>query len=809
MITRASHAWISLLVSLVAACDSDGPATDAGDGGADGDVDGDIDGDADGDTDETEGGVAPFVEPEPLPVESWLVGLLSGSDTDPILPQIEAGTFEVPEEGLDDNGIRWRRVEPGENGSLGYVGRNVGYAIAEIPREEPTRVIARADFALAVYTNGTPQPGDLYGSRRSRVPLELRSGDNVVIVRTYGWRGSTEAELFTTPDEVFLNMADLTAPDLVVGDETEKWLGVPVLNLTPGAVIDVTARVLESDSFEETEVAYPALAPLAVTQLGFRLTSREPPIEPGQTVTVTVQVESPSLDFIYERDIELTTVADDVAYRRTFREDTDGSVQYYGVQPPAGFDPSEQYALVLSLHGASVEAIGQAQAYSQHDWTFVVAPTNRRPFGFDWEEWGRFNALAALRHAESVFDIDLHRVYLTGHSMGGHGTWHVGVHDTTNFAVIGPSAGWISFYTYGGEPEPSGAFGRARAHSQTMSYIGNLANRGVYIIHGSADDNVPVSEGRTMADAVGEVTDDIVYHEEPGAGHWWDGDASPGADCVDWPPLFEFMQERTVDPFELEFTFTSPAPSYSPIYSFVTLWAAETPYEDCVVRSVQSDDTTVELTTENVRTLELDVDGLGSHGIGTVVVDGEAHDLPAEGPLVVGPTEGKSPGRQGPYNQVFRHPFCYVYPDGEDGAVFARHAAYLVSYWSIYGNGHACAMPLSGLTGEVRAERNLVYVGIPMADIDLPDVPFEWDAEGVSVGGTSYPDAALMFVFPDGERLSAVLAAADGVEPLLYWIVPFSSRAGLPDYLVWSSSGSQLAGFFDADWQYDPDLDLP
>jgi S-formylglutathione hydrolase FrmB len=30
---------------------------------------------------------------------------------------------------------------------------------------------------------------------------------------------------------------------------------------------------------------------------------------------------------------------------------------------------------------------------------------------------------------------------LTGHSMGGHGTWHLGVHDAGRFAVIGPSAG--------------------------------------------------------------------------------------------------------------------------------------------------------------------------------------------------------------------------------------------------------------------------------------------------------------------------------------------------------------------------------
>jgi len=573
-----------------------------------------------------------------------------------------------------------------------------------------------------------------------------------------------------------------------VGDETEKWLGIPILNLTDDAVLDVTARVVGDDLFEETEVVYPAIGPLATTQVGFQLMPRTPVDTPEETVTVVVQLQSPSLQFIYEREIELSTVAADVAYKRPFQSPTDASIQYYGVQPPADFDPEDQYALVLSLHGAGVQGIGQARSYSQRDWNYVIAPTNRRPFGFDWEEWGRLNGLNALNHAQSVFDIDRERVYLTGHSMGGHGTWHLGVHDTANFAVIAPSAGWSSFYSYTGDTRPTGSFARARAHSDTMSYIGNLSNRGVYIIHGSADDNVPVREGRTMSEEVGEITDDLVYHEEPGAGHWWDGEAAPGADCVDWLPLFAFMQERTVDPMELDFDFISPGPWYSSMHSFVRLWAAESASEDCSVSSVQTDDTTVELTTDNVRTFEIDGAALDDLGITSVVVDGEAHDVTGEA-MIIGPDTGKRWDLHGPYNQVYHRPFCWVYPDGEEGAFFAQYASYLSSYWSIYGNGHACALPFGQVTDELREQRNMIYVGLPMEELNLPDIPFEWDSEGVAIDGTSYSDAALMFVFPEGDRLSAVLATAEGVEWLLHWIVPFSSRSGLPDYLVWSYGG--------------------
>lgn len=799
---------ILALMGLTPACDSDDPEPDGGDADADADVDGDADGDLDGDldegdADEPEGGIAPIVEPEPLQVEAWMIGLLPNPNSDPIRSSVEDGTFAIPEEGTDDNGITWRLIETGENGSLGYVGRTIGYAAAILTRDEPTRIVTRLDFATGVYTNGVLQPGDLYGSRKSRIPMMLEEGDNLVIVRTYGWRGNTEAELFTTPDELHFNMNDLTVPDLVVGDETEKWLGVPILNITEGALLDVTARVVGDDDFEETEVVYPAFGPLSVTQVGFQLVPRTPPAEAEEAVTIVVQLQSPSLQYIYEREIELSTVADDVAYRRTFQSPTDGSVQYYGVQPPSDLDSPDSYALVLSLHGAGVQGAGQARSYSQRDWNYVIAPTNRRPFGFDWEEWGRLNGLNALHHAQSVFDIDLERVYLTGHSMGGHGTWHLGVHDTANFAVIAPSAGWSSFYSYTGDTRPTGSFGRARAHSDTNNYLGNLSNRGVYIIHGSADDNVPVREGRAMSEAVGEITDDLVYHEEPGAGHWWDGDEAPGADCVDWLPLFDFMRERTVDPYELDFVFISPGAWYSSQHSYVRLWASESPMEDLLVESMQVDETTVELITDNVRTFELDGAVLSDLGIEQVLVDGVEHAV-TDDSMIFGSDEGKRYDLHGPYNQVYHRPFCWVYPDGEEGALFAQHAAYLTSYWSIYGNGQACSLPLGQVTDELREERNLIYVGIPMEEIDLPDIPFEWDADGVTVDGSSYDDAAMMFVFPEGDRLSAVLTAAEGVEWLLYWIVPFSSRAGLPDYLVWSYAGGQASGFFDADWEYVP-----
>ena len=51
---------------------------------------------------------------------------------------------------------------------------------------------------------------------------------------------------------------------------------------------------------------------------------------------------------------------------------------------------------------------------------------------------------------------DPDRIYLTGHSMGGHGTWHLAANDPDRWAAIAPSAGWISFDTYGGRLPSAG-----------------------------------------------------------------------------------------------------------------------------------------------------------------------------------------------------------------------------------------------------------------------------------------------------------------------------------------------------------------
>jgi len=820
-----------LVAALVIGCDS---------GGGGGPMDPGGDDDDDDDVAVTDAGpavdggfdgmptLAPERAPTPVDVDEWLASYARPGFPDPLLPQALDGSLDV-----DGPGGIWEALPAGGDGAIPGVRGIIAYAAAVVDLAPGERLMARLDGAGDVFLNGSRQPGDVYRTGRHRLPLAARPGRNVVVFRTQESRGDPTAGLFRTEDALFFNRDDVTRPDLLQGEEAELWVGVPVLNLTDAPVYDLRAEVVGDDRFQATEIVLPALAPTSVTQVPFRLVPAGP-IPEGQPDpdperdrrfhAVRLRVGAPGLRHFYERTVELDVVDPGTTHRRTFRSPMDGSVQYYGVVPPTDPAPGDGHGLVLSLHGAGVEAIGQARAYSAKDWGYIVAPTNRRPFGFDWEAWGRLDALEVFDDARARYPIDETRTHVTGHSMGGHGTWQLGVLFPNRWGVVGPSAGWASFETYGGTPFPDGTLGRARASSDTLAYTDNLRDRAVSIIHGTADRNVPIGQAELMFDALDGVADPLSFHREEGAGHWWDRDPDePGADCVDWEPMFAQMAQTRRDPLPLDFVFTSPSPGVSAVHSYLTLRSVETPMANVVARSTREEDDLVRLVVDNGRSFDVDGVALRARGVTRIALgaDGTPQELP-DGVLEVGPRGGKVPDAEGPFHQAFHRPFCFVYPD--DGPeTYRRYASWLIAQWTLLGNGHACALPLSQVARVQGAGGSLVYLGI-----DADAIPgggpdgFTWGPEAVTAGPRTFappaptddapnPGIAFLAVFPDEDPgdvgVSAVLATTAGDEALLYRIMPFSSRAGLPDWVVLSDQALLAAGFFaPADWGFAPDL---
>jgi len=636
--------------------------------------------------------------------------------TDPIEAEVIAGRWTPPQAGdtvlaSDGRARTWTAAQPADDGWLRHEALNGGYACWTVALDQPGTMILDAAGHGLVYVNGEIGAGDTYSTGWVQLPVVLRAGKNTFLFAV--GRGQVRASLTTPKADALFSPRDTTLPDLIQG-ETDRFTGaLPVLNLTDAPLANLA---IESAYAGAAPVLTPleVIAPLTVRKAGFRIAAPAA----GQTGDVEVALKlirdaAGQATVLDTAQLKLSVRDPGDRHKRTFISGIDGSVQYYGVtpaHPQAGADADQPLALVLALHGASVEAAGLMGAYAHKSWVHVVVPTNRRPFGFDWEDWGGLDTLEVLALARQRWRIDPQRIYLTGHSMGGHGTWHVGATFPDRFAAIAPSAGWPDFWLYVGaasyeNPTPiEKILDRAASPSRTMKLARNYQHYGVYILHGDRDEDVPVELARLMRKTLAEFHADFAYYERPGAPHWW------GSECVDWPPLLEFLKTHSNPPVETvrHVEFHTASPGVSPSCDWVTIEAQTRSLEPSSV-DINFDPQARKFSgkTENVARLSLDLAELSKPRQG--VLDGQPVDatvLPADRPLTVEldgqaveaipwPAEPriwlgregqawkvterpsldlKGPHRYGPFKEAFRNHFALVY--GTKGTPAENTAAY-------------------------------------------------------------------------------------------------------------------------------------
>ncbi|MEH2326709.1 MAG: prolyl oligopeptidase family serine peptidase [Nostoc sp.] len=156
---------------------------------------------------------------------------------------------------------------------------------------------------------------------------------------------------------------------------------------------------------------------------------------------------------------------------------------------------------ILFLHGAGqrgsnlddVKKYGVAKIVEQQaDFPFIVI-SPQCPRG---EYWNIERLSALLDRVIASYPVDPERVYLTGLSMGGYGTWHLAAAQPERFAAIAPICG-------GGNPKA------AR----------NLKNLPVWAFHGAKDNVVPLSESEIMVSALKARNGNVKFTVYPEANH--------------------------------------------------------------------------------------------------------------------------------------------------------------------------------------------------------------------------------------------------------------------------------------------------
>ena len=594
----------------------------------------------------------------------WVIGGIgrggrSPVHTDAIEASIVRGTWKPPTAGVavrlpDGKEAVWKSVAMTKGRVAAPRG---GYAWTELKSEEEKTVLLAGKGHSLVYVNGVPRVGNPYRTSWYRIPVRLRRGSNEFLYRT--GRGAIRPKLLPIEKPVFFTGLDHTLPDLIVDEKVAPGLGVVVVNAGQhalrGAWIDVTGEgFTPPEGSQLSGAALPTLGACSVYKAWVPLAGLAPKLVGDREVTLTLWAKdakgvAQALDRL---QLTLHVKKASEPHKRVYKSRVDGSAQYYVVNPPSplpeaahGRDrESSRKALFLSLHGASVEATNQARSYAPKTWGYLVAPTNRRPYGFDWEDWGRRDAIDVLDEVERRYPIDDSRVYLTGHSMGGHGTWQVGATHPDRFAALGPSAGWISFWSYASAPRSTtpdpieALLQRAASPSDTLGLMHNYLQHGIYILHGDADDNVPIREARRMWKELETFHRDHQRHEEKGAGHWWNRRDSAGADCVDWREMFDFFARHRIprngELREIDFTTMNPA------ISSTCHWVAILEQDKKLARSrihIHFDPLKARFrgTTENIRTFRL---GAGPFPEGTMrfTLEIDGQKLESKRPLGAG-----------------------------------------------------------------------------------------------------------------------------------------------------------------------------
>ena len=194
----------------------------------------------------------------------------------------------------------------------------------------------------------------------------------------------------------------------------------------------------------------------------------------------------------------------------------------YRLMRPQKLVPGQQYPLVVFLHGAGergednakqlkylpelMAQAGRRQAYP----CFLLAPQCRS--GKQWVDvpWSDKQstpmakqptdqlqaAIAMLDRTLKEEPVDARRVYLTGLSMGGYGTWELAARQPQRFAAVVPICG-------GGDERQAS----------------RLSALPIWAFHGAADNVVFPIRSQKMVDAIRAAGGKIQYTQYPGVGH--------------------------------------------------------------------------------------------------------------------------------------------------------------------------------------------------------------------------------------------------------------------------------------------------
>lgn len=298
--------------------------------------------------------------------------------------------------------------------------------------------------------------------------------------------------------------------------------------------------------------------------------------------------------------------------RLAYRDEVDGSPQYCRAYLPPDYDPGKKWPLVIQLHGynpanpvyvrwwaADGRHAGIDAEFSHHQGVIYVEPHGRG--NAEYLGIGDSDVVHAVSEAKRLFSVDADRVYLTGDSMGGWGTWNIASRHPDLFAAVAPVFGGSDYHSYMSEEDLAQLSSLERFFHEkqsTWAMADGLLNTPIFIHHGDADQAVNVEYSRWATRLLQRWGYDVRYHEYPGRSHEALDSLGNANLSIEW-----FLQHRR-NPAPLHVRIRSAELRNASAYWAHVLQGA-TPLAFMVVDTEVVNRNVIRLDTENVLDIEL------------------------------------------------------------------------------------------------------------------------------------------------------------------------------------------------------------
>jgi pimeloyl-ACP methyl ester carboxylesterase len=528
--------------------------------------------------------------------------------------------------------------------------------------------------------------------------------------------------------------------------------------------------------------------------------------------------------------------------KRAYRSIVDGTAQPYELSIPASYDPSRPIPLYVYLHGRSQydPDLGMGHAGGSDrpggggggggENYIRVNAFGRANNSYRWAgETDIYEAIASIRKR---YNIDPDRILLSGFSLGGAGSWQIGLHHPDMFCGLEVDAGVIgNRLNFDGmtrvQKAAQSTYGIMIDHALNVFNVPLVAYAGANDAQLLSSTNIRkqlVSEGFTVnqiSTFVGKGQDiNALFLANPGQGHSHaTGATKQFVDDFDAANL----KRGRVAPDHIRFiTYTT---RYNSDF-WISVEGMVNNYNRASVDAQRdSAKSSYTLKTSNVSWLELsdmsaaksiniDGDTLAVTPAVTILLDQSGgHWQVASAP----PTGlHKQHGLQGPVNDAFMDAFICVSPSGQgySAAADQRAAQEIDRFAKMFTReylGEARTKPDSAVLPDDIANNNLIVFGDPASNSIIAKIadqlPIKWTKDAIVVGDKTYTssDHIPVLIFPNPLNPKRYVVINTGLVS-----GNFNSGGGFGDYAVLKLTtpdkgpvATEVAdgGVFDESWQ--------